>query len=110
MAANFNNQILFRSSSAASGNDDYTMLRAGVVYDAFATANDANGGTVTVQNGASAITDAMSINAADETVARAGTINDANNSLAVGDTLRVAKSVAVSSDTAIYIAATGVSQ
>jgi len=110
MAANFNDQILFVSSSSASGNDDYTMLRTGDVYDAFGIANGANAGTVTVQNGANAITNAMNINAADETLARAGSIDNANNSLAVGDTLRVVKSVAAPSDTAIYIAAAGVSQ
>ena len=110
MPANFNNQILFVASSAASGNDDFTMIRAGDVYDAFGVANGGTAGTLTVQNGANAITDAISVNGGDETLARAGTIDDANNSLAVGDILRVAKSAAVSTDTAIYIAASGVSQ
>jgi hypothetical protein len=110
MAANFNNQIVFVSRSSASGNDDFTMIRAGDVYDAFGIANGATAGTVTVSKAGSAITDAISINGGDTTLARAATINDANNSFAVGDTLRVAKSAAVSSETVIHIAASGVSQ
>tara|TARA_Y100001938_G_scaffold92986_1_gene127419 strand:+ start:257 stop:589 length:333 start_codon:yes stop_codon:yes gene_type:complete len=110
MPANFNNQILFRSSSAASGDDNFTMLRTGIVYNAFGIANGATAGTVTVSKAGAAITDAININGGDKTLARAGSIDDANNSFAVGEVLRVAKSAAVSSDTFIYIAATGVSQ
>ena len=97
MPANFNNQILFRSSSAASGDDNFTMLRTGIVYNAFGIANGATAGTVTVSKAGAAITDAININGGDKTLARAGSTDDA-------------KSAAVSSDTFLYIAATGVSQ
>ena len=110
MPANFNNQILFSSNSAAIGNDDYTMLRAAVVYDAFAVANGAAAGNVTVSKGGAAIASVLNLAGGDETLARATTIDDANNSLAVGDVLRVAKDAAVSSDTHIYLAAPGVNQ
>ena len=107
MAANFNSQIVFRSSSAASGNDDFTMIRAGTVYDAHAVANGATAGTCTVSKAGSAITSAININGGDKTLARTTSIDNANNGLVVGDVLRVAKNNAVSSETFISIAATG---
>jgi hypothetical protein len=109
MPANFNSQIVFRSSSAASGNDDFTMIRTGAVYDAHAVANGATAGTSTVSKAGSAITSAININGGDKALARTTSIDDANNAFAVGDVLRVAKSAAVSSDTFISIASTGYS-
>ena len=107
MAANFNSQLVFKSTSAASGNDDFTMVRAGNVYDAFAIANGAAAGTCTVSKAGAAITSAININGGDKTLARTTQIDDANNALIAGDVLRVAKNNAVSSDTYISIASTG---
>ncbi|MBI4637689.1 MAG: hypothetical protein HY727_15230 [Candidatus Rokubacteria bacterium] len=56
--------------------------------------NKAVGGaadTITVKNGATAITDAIDTNKADKTVTRAGTIDDAQDTIAAGGTLRVTK-------------------
>lgn len=47
--------------------------------------------TITVKNGATAITDAIDTNKADKTVTRAGTIDDAQASISAGGTLRVTK-------------------
>lgn len=107
MPANFNSQIVFKSSSAASGDDDFTMIRAGNVYDAFAIANGGAAGTCTVSKLGSVITSAININGGDKTLARTTSIDDANNSFLAGDVLRVAKNNAVSSDTYISIASTG---
>ena len=53
-----------------------------------AGAGEAND-TITVGNGANAITDAMSWAGADQAIVRAGTINDANHEIAAGGQLRV---------------------
>jgi hypothetical protein len=110
MAANFNNNIILRSSSAViTATDDFTMLRAGVLYDAYAVANGAGAGTCRISKAGSNITDAMSVNAATDTLTRATSVAAVNNTFAVGDTLRVTKSAAVSTDTFAYLASTGVS-
>jgi hypothetical protein len=106
MAGNFNDQVVFRSTSALAADDDFTMLRVGQVFDAFAWANGAAGGNVTVKNTAVAITDAMNINGGDKAIGRAGTIS-ASNSFAVGSVLRITKSAAISSDTIVYLTSTG---
>ena len=107
MAANFNNSICFLQNSAVAGAADFTMIRTGVVYDAFAVGNGATAGTCLISKGAAAITDAMSINAADKTLTRAGTIDAANNTFAIGDVLRITKSAAVNTWTIGYLASTG---
>lgn len=107
MAANFNNSICFLHNSALAGAFNFTMIRTGVVYDAFAVANGATAGTVTVSKGAAAITNAISVNAADTTLTRVGTIDNANNTFAIGDVLRITKSAAVNTWTIGYLASTG---
>lgn len=107
MAANLNNSICFFHNSAVAGNAEYTMIRTGVVYDAFAVANGAAAGTCTVSKAGAAITDAIDVNNADTTLTRAATIDDANSTFAIGDVLRVAKSAAVSTWTIGYLASTG---
>jgi hypothetical protein len=109
MPANFNLGIVAEFTSAAAGNDNFTMIRSGRVYDAFARANSAAAGTCTVNKGASAITTAMDVNAAINTITRTGEIDPAQDDLVAGDTLRVVKSLAPSTSTYIYIAADGVS-
>lgn len=56
-----------------------------VIVQARATSG---GGTLLIQKGTSAITDAI-VCAVDTTMVRAGTINDANSTLAIGNTLNV---------------------
>ena len=107
MAANFNHQLVFLSGSISAGNDDYTMLRAATVNDAFGVARGNAAGTVTVQKGAAAITGALNINGGITTLTRATTIAHANASLAVSDTLRVVKNNAVSSWTFARLTSTG---
>ena len=108
MAANFNNALMFHNISSTAGNDDYTMLRVADVYDAAAIAGGAAAGTCTVSKGAAAITNAISVNAGLNTYTAATSIDDLNNSMIVGDTLRVAKSAGVLTWTMVRFAAPGV--
>ena len=79
---------LFTQSSAGAAANNYTMTRAATMVDATVIARATQmGGTLTVGNGASAITDAI-VCATDTNVTRAGTIDDAQYALAVGDSLR----------------------
>lgn len=80
--------VLFTQSSAGAAANNYTMLRAGTCVDATVIARASQtAGTCLVGKGASAITNAM-VAATDTNVVRAGTIDDANYSLDVGDSLR----------------------
>lgn len=81
-------------ADAATGNVDVTLTHKTLVVDVWLYKTGALGGaanTIQVLNGANAITDAISINIADEAVARAGTVNDANNTIAAGGTLRITR-------------------
>ena len=81
-------------ADAATGNVDVVITHKTRVIDAWAVKTADAGGaanTVQVSNGANAITDAMVINIADQTIARAATINDANHEIAAGGTLRIAR-------------------
>lgn len=91
--------VLFRIdvADAATGNVDVVTTHKIRVIDAWAVKVGALGGaanTVQVANGANAITDAMSINIADQAVARAATIDDAQHEIAAGGTLRVIRTKA----------------
>lgn len=62
------------------------------VIDVYAMKTEANGGsgdTVTLKNGSTAISNAMSLNINDQLLARATSINDAQQVIASGGTLRV---------------------
>jgi hypothetical protein len=87
--AGIQNALIIRADiTTGSAAEDYAVSRAGSVVDAWVIATGAStNGTVTVNKGASAITDAMTC-AVDTTVDRAATINDANISFSAGDTLR----------------------
>lgn len=81
--------VMFTQSSAGAAANNYTMLRGGTVVDAVCVARATQmSGTVTVGNGASAITDTAIVAATDTNVTRATTIDDANYVLAAGDSLR----------------------
>ena len=108
MATNFNNNIVFTTSSATSGNEDYTLLRTGRIYDIFAIAEGAAAGSCTVLKGASTISSAMNVNAADGTLARTTSLDYAFNTFAIGDTLRVNKTASVATTVYCYFASDGV--
>ena len=94
---------LFLIQSTATGNQDLTLTRAMVVVDVWCVATNTGNAsdTITVQNGASAITDAMDLNVADTTVVRPATIDDAQQT--VTTTLRVANAGDANAD--VYILA-----
>jgi hypothetical protein len=90
----------------ATGNTDIVLEHKTRIINAWAVKTAGNGGagdTVTVQNGANAITDAMSLNCVDTTIVRAGTINDANAEIAAGGTLRVAANDATDPRCTVYV-------
>lgn len=75
----------------ASGDVDFTVPYKVKVIDVFAMKTAANGGsgdTVTVKNGSTAISNAMSLNINDQLLARATSINDASQVIEAGGTLR----------------------
>ena len=77
------------------------------VIDAVVQKRDADAGananTVTVKNGANAITDAMSLNnKTDKSLVRAGTIDDANSTIDAGGNLRITQTKA-GGDAAFFI-------
>lgn len=78
----------------ASGNVDYTITHKLRVIDAWCVKEAADGhateDTIQVSNGGDAITDAMAIGANNDTsITRAATINDANQEIDAGGTLRI---------------------
>lgn len=98
--------VLYRINAVAlSGNVNVTVAEKIRVIDAWcvATAAGAAADTITVSNGASAITNAMDLNVADNTVVRAGTIDDANHEIAAAGTLRVVGASAVNA--VVYVLA-----
>lgn len=84
-------------ADAATANYDMVMTHKVEIVDVVVQKRSANGGaanTVTVQNSTNAISNALSININDTTLARATTIDDANSTIAAGGTLRIAVSKA----------------
>lgn len=88
--------VVFRLSIAdqASGDVDYVVVPKVRVLDVWCIKEAADGhaseDTITVKNGTSAITNAMTIGANNDTsVTRASEMNDANQEIAAGGTLRV---------------------
>lgn len=62
------------------------------------TAAGGGAGTIQVKNGATAITDAISININDNAMARAATIDDAQHEIAAAGTLRITRTRTASTD------------
>lgn len=90
--------VLFRiTASALTGDVDVTMTHKVRVLDVWTvqTAAGGAGDTITVKNGATAITDAIDCNKSDQVISRAGTINDASYEIAAAGTLRVTGASAV---------------
>lgn len=85
--------VYFTQTAAGAANNDYTLTRAGTVLDATIVARATQaGGTCQISRVrsavAAAITDAMDASG-DQNVSRAGTVNDANYAVIVGDAVRV---------------------
>jgi hypothetical protein len=96
----------YRQAISGAGTINVTVDRNIEVMDAWCVKTDGLGGvgdTVTVQNAASAITDAMSLNVADNLVVRADEIDDANYQIAAGGTLRFVTVEASDADCICYV-------
>lgn len=97
-------QVIHRvTASALTGDVDVVLTHKTRVVDVIciATALGGAGDTITVKNGATAITDAIDLNVADTTVKRAGTIDDAAYAIAAGGTLRITGASAVSAEVVV---------
>ncbi len=79
------------------------------ILDVWCVANaaGATGDTVTVDDGTTAITDAIDMEVSDKVVVRASTIDDAKSVLVKGSTLRATHASASPSDTFVLIAILG---
>lgn len=90
----------------STGNVDTTLSHKERVIDVHLVKTVNAGGasdTITVLNATNAITNAMSINVADKTVVRAGTIDDAYWEIAAGGTLRVTRTKASAANVACEV-------
>ena len=117
MAGNFNQNIVAEfaqdgTSVDTANGDNFTINRACAVYDAYAVAHGATAGTVDIfkgdDSGGNEITSQLSVNAADQTLARPPSIDNDKHSCSSGDILCIKKSPQVSTSTFIYFNATGV--
>jgi len=87
--------------AGATGDVDVTLTYQTRVAEVWLVKRNAAGGgagTVQVKNAANAITNAMSIDVADQTVVRCGTIDDAYHTIAAAGTLRVTRTRTASTD------------
>ena len=97
--------------AGATGNVDVTLTHKTLILDAWLVKEAAAGGgagTVQLKNGSNAITDAMSIDVADQSVVRAATLDDANRIIAAGGTLRAARTRTASTDETCSLYVVGV--
>ena len=95
----------------ATGTIDTTLTHKTRVIDAWLVKTGGAGGagdTITVNNGATAITNAMSINVADQTVVRAGTVDDAAWDIAAAGTLRIVRTKASAASVACTVFVKGI--
>lgn len=98
-------------AAGATADVDVTLTHKTRVLDAWLVKRNGAGGgagTITVKNGANAITDDISININDKVVARAGTIDDAQHEIAAGGTLRIARVRTASTDETCTVYVLGV--
>ena len=94
MAGTLNNVVVVRATATGT-TETFTMGRAARVMDAVVIATNGLAGTVTIRNGANAITAALNPTSTDTAVirpAKAGVFNTANKNLAVGAVLTFAVS------------------
>ena len=98
-------------AAGATGNVDVTLTYKTRVCEVWLVKRSAAGGgagTIQVLNSANAITDAMSINVADQVVVRAATIDDAYHEIAAAGTLRVTRTRTASTDETCTVYVLGV--
>jgi len=103
MAEAVNNMVAVRATHAAgtTTSETYTMMRPAIAYDLVLIATNGGAGTVTLRNGANAISVALNPASTDTRVSRSATGVDwiaARKTLAVGDVL----TFAVSASTLAY--------
>ena len=106
-------EVIFRIDvpAGATGDVDKTLVSKHRIIDAWLVKRSAAGGgagTIQLKNSTNAITDAMSINVADETVVRAATLSDANWEIAAGGTLRATRTRTASTDETCTVYARGI--
>lgn len=97
--------------TGTTGDVDVTLTHATRVIDVWLVKTAAAGGgagTIQVKNAANAITDAMSIDVVDQTVVRAGTIDDARHEISAGGTLRVSRTRTASTSEACVVYVLGI--
>ena len=93
-------------ADGASADTDVTLTHKTRILDAWLVKTAGAGGasdTITVKNGADAITDAMDINVADKIMVRAGEIDDAKHEIAAAGTLRIAMNKSSGNNTACTV-------
>lgn len=98
--------LVFPIAVGATADFDYVMPFKGRLIDAWlikTTGAGGGAGSVTVKKGASAITDAMSINIADNLIARALSIDDAFHEITRGGTLRLTRTRGASTNEACNV-------
>jgi hypothetical protein len=98
-------------ADGVTADKDITLTHKTRITDVVVVKTAAAGGasdTITVKNGATAITNAMDINVADKTVVRAGTIDDAQHDVAAAGTLRITKTKASAANVACLVYVFGV--
>lgn len=93
-------------AAGATGNVDTVLAHKSRVIDAWLVKRTGAGGgagTIQIFNGASAITDAMSINVADQVIVRATTLDDAAYEIAAAGTLRITRTRTASTNEAATV-------
>ncbi len=99
--------LLFRITAVGlTGDVDVVMTHKVRVLDVWCVAVGGAGGvadTITVKNGATAITDAIDMNVADNTIVRAATIDDGQHEINAGADLTVSGASAVTCE--VYVLA-----
>lgn len=86
MAGSLNDGIVVRAIGTGS-DESFTMARSAQFVDGHVIATNGGAGTVTIQNGAVAITGALNPASTDTSVTRATTVAEASKSLVTGNTL-----------------------
>lgn len=87
--------------AGATGDVDTVLVNKTRIVEAWLVKRSAAGGgagTIQLKNGSNALTDAMSIDVADQTIVRAGTLDDAQQEIAAGGTLKITRTRTASTD------------
>lgn len=98
-------------AAGATGDVDVVLTHKTRVIDAWLVKRNGaggGGGTITVKNGSTAITDDLSIDVADKAIVRATTIDDAQHEISGGGTLKITRTRTASSDETCVVYVTGI--